>query len=108
MYRTSQVYSDNSNPNARWSQNHLVKELASTLSENPKRKLKITNLHVKVTEYQVIKLFQEYGKIAREQFMFHKAGPKRGEPRGCMLLEYETEEMASAGKVSLSTSTQCG
>ena len=39
MYRTSQVYSDGSNPNARWSQNHLVKELSKTLSEDSRKKL---------------------------------------------------------------------
>lgn len=98
MYRTSQVYSDNSNPNAKWSQNHLVKELSATLDEDPKRKINISNMHVSVTEYQVIKLFQEHGKIVREQFLWHKGGAKRGEPRGCMLIEYETEKMAATAK----------
>ena len=39
MYRTSQVYSDGSNPNARYSQSHLVKELSKTLSEDSRKKL---------------------------------------------------------------------
>eukprot|EP01043_Picozoa_sp_COSAG02_P041096 COSAG02_NODE_3381_length_6837_cov_83.054022_1_plen_167_part_00 len=140
MYRTSQVYSDGSNPNARWSQNHLVKELSKTLSEDSRKKLyvcgrlpplpprrsprscyvsaaaaecalldcahspapavleQVGNLHFKATEYQVVKLFQEHGKIKREQFMYHRGGAKKGEPRGVMYVEYETEEEAAAGK----------
>ena len=137
MYRTSQVYSDGSNPNARWSQNHLVKELSKTLAEDSKRKLyvrrcpsasprrrlapphlflcvpavalgrfadlappqsQVGNLHFKATEYQVVKLFQEHGKIKREQFMYHRGGAKKGEPRGVMYIEYEEEEEALAGR----------
>ena len=97
MYRTSQVYSDGSNPNARWSQNHLVKELSKTLDEDCKQKLYVGNLHFQATEYQVVKLFQEHGKIKREQFMYHRGGAKKGEPRGVMYIEYETEDEALAG-----------
>ena len=55
-------------------------------------------MHFKATEYQVVKLFQEHGKIKREQFMYHRGGAKKGEPRGVMYVEYETEEEAAAGK----------
>jgi hypothetical protein len=58
----------------------------------------VGNLHFKATEYQVVKLFQEHGKIKREQFMYHRGGAKKGEPRGVMYVEYETEEEAAAGK----------
>lgn len=55
-------------------------------------------MHFKATEYQVVKLFQEHGKIKREQFMYHRGGAKKGEPRGVMYIEYETEEEAAAGR----------
>ena len=97
MYRTSQVYSDGSNPNARWSQNHLIKELSKDLEEEQKKKLYVGNLHFQATEYQVVKLFQEHGKIKREQFMYHRGGAKKGEPRGVMYIEYETEAEALGG-----------
>jgi hypothetical protein len=41
---------------------------------------------------------QEHGKIKREQFMYHRGGAKKGEPRGVMYIEYETEEEATEGK----------
>ena len=97
MYRTSQVYSDSSNPNAKWNTAHLVKDLSKTLDQNQDRKLYVGNLHFKATEYQVVKLFQEHGKVVREEFMYHRGGPRKGEPRGVMYLEYETAEEAAGG-----------
>lgn len=43
--------------------------------------------------YHVIKLFQQYGKIVREQFIWHKHGPKRGEPKGFCFVEFATKQV---------------
>ena len=42
--------------------------------------------------YHVIKLFQPFGKVVRSEYMWHKSGAKRGEPRGHCYIEYATEK----------------
>ena len=92
------MYSDGSNPNSVGA--HLVTELSKTLDVDCNRKLYVGNLHLQATEYQVVKLFQEHGKIKREQFMLHRGGVKNGKPRGVMYIEYETEDEALAGTLT--------
>ena len=67
-------------------------------SEN---KLFVGNLDRRVNEYMILKLFAKYGKIVREQFMWHHTGPRRGEPRGFCFVEYKTKEEALKAKREL-------
>ncbi|TRM60992.1 hypothetical protein BD626DRAFT_503441 [Schizophyllum amplum] len=62
-----------------------------------KERLYVGNLHPTVDEYTLIRLFQRYGKVSRLDFLFHKAGPHRGKPRGYAFVEYgSTQEATSA------------
>ncbi|KAL1662104.1 hypothetical protein GGF50DRAFT_59742 [Schizophyllum commune] len=60
-----------------------------------KERLYVGNLHPTVDEYTLIRLFQRYGKVTRLDFLFHKAGPQRGKPRGYAFVEYANAEEAS-------------
>ena len=62
-------------------------------SENIDNKLFVGNLDHRVTEYAIVKLFKPYGKIAREEFIWHTQGEKRGMPRGFCFVEYENNEV---------------
>lgn len=46
-----------------------------------------------VPRYHVLKMFTPFGKIKREEFLWHTHGPKRGEPRGYAFVEYATREV---------------
>lgn len=50
----------------------------------PSPKLYVGNLHPLVTEANLIRLFQPFGRIDRLQFVWHTAGPKRVS-RSCLL-----------------------
>ncbi|KAJ1982775.1 hypothetical protein H4R35_000134 [Dimargaris xerosporica] len=57
-------------------------------------KLFIGNLDPTVDEYAILKLFEPFGKIKKLDYMFHRHGPKRGQPRGYCFLEYVDSEQA--------------
>ncbi|MCI14637.1 putative RNA-binding protein 18-like, partial [Trifolium medium] len=40
----------------------------------------------------LLKMFNPYGKIVSEDFLWHTRGPKRGEPRGFAFIQYSTKE----------------
>ncbi|CAI5943219.1 unnamed protein product [Closterium sp. NIES-65] len=48
--------------------------------------------------YHVIKMFTPYGKIRREEYLWHTYGPKRGEPRGYAFVEYSKREVGGGAK----------
>ncbi|KAJ3038311.1 putative RNA-binding protein 18 [Rhizophlyctis rosea] len=58
---------------------------------NPNR-IYIGNLDPSVTEYRILKIFGKFGKIAKIDYLWHKHGPKKGEPRGYCFLEYENNK----------------
>ena len=35
----------------------------------------------------------KHGKVAKLDFLFHKAGPQKGKPRGYAFVEYSTKEV---------------
>lgn len=51
-------------------------------------RLFVGNLSTTVDEYTLIQTFAKYGKIAKLDFLFHKSGPQRGQPRGYAFVEY--------------------
>ena len=46
------------------------------------------------SRYTLIRLFQRYGKVTRLDFLFHKAGPQRGKPRGYAFVEYANAQVS--------------
>ncbi|KAH7919981.1 RNA-binding domain-containing protein [Leucogyrophana mollusca] len=53
-----------------------------------KDRLYIGNLHPSVNEYTLLQVFSKFGKVSKLDFLFHKAGPNRGKPRGYAFVEY--------------------
>ncbi|KAG9018631.1 hypothetical protein FRB90_011117 [Tulasnella sp. 427] len=66
-----------------------------------KDRLYVGNLHPSVDEYILLQLFGKYGKISKLDFLFHKAGPMKGKPRGYAFVEYSAKEDASKALVAL-------
>ncbi|KAE8226390.1 hypothetical protein CF319_g986 [Tilletia indica] len=62
--------------------------------EKSSTRLYVGNLHPSVDEYTLIQVFSKYGKIAKLDFLFHKAGPMKGKPRGYAFVEYALKEEA--------------
>ncbi len=58
-------------------------------------------LSEKTTEYQLSRIFKAYGPIVRLDILFHKFGPKRGQPRGYGFVELSTRECASSAREAL-------
>ncbi len=58
-------------------------------------RLYIGNLHPSVDEYTLIQTFTRFGKISKLDFLFHKTGPQRGQPRGYAFVEYASPQEAS-------------
>lgn len=62
--------------------------------ERREKTLFVGNLDSRVTEYMLIKKFEKYGEIVREQYMWHKSGEMRGQPRGYAFIEYDSRDAA--------------
>ncbi|XP_072908637.1 probable RNA-binding protein 18 isoform X3 [Hemitrygon akajei] len=75
----------------------LPLENASILSESSSQeghRLWIGNLDSRLTEYNLLKLLQKFGKVKQFDFLFHKSGPLEGQPRGYCFVNFETKEEA--------------
>jgi len=59
-----------------------------------------------VCRYHVLKMFTPFGKIKREEFLWHTYGPKRGEPRGYAFVEYTTREVSTSLRFTSYISSQ--
>ena len=55
----------------------------------------------------VLKVFNKFGKIAKLEFMWHKSGLRRGQPRGCCFIEYSTSEVRTVWLVLACAATNC-
>eukprot|EP00013_Stygamoeba_regulata_P009135 CAMPEP_0177669994 /NCGR_PEP_ID=MMETSP0447-20121125/23820_1 /TAXON_ID=0 /ORGANISM="Stygamoeba regulata, Strain BSH-02190019" /LENGTH=178 /DNA_ID=CAMNT_0019177063 /DNA_START=73 /DNA_END=606 /DNA_ORIENTATION=+ len=64
-------------------------------------KLYVGNLDMRVKEFHLVKLFQPMGKIVRLQFLWHRFGQKRNEPKGYCFIEFSTREEAARAKALL-------
>ncbi|KAJ3339794.1 putative RNA-binding protein 18 [Gonapodya sp. JEL0774] len=71
-----------------------LKDVMSVAPTILDKRLYIGNIDASVAEYHLVKLFQPFGKITRIDYMWHKFGPNRGQPKGFCFLEYETHESA--------------
>lgn len=57
-------------------------------------RLYISNLHPTIDEFTLIQLFSKFGSISKLDFLFNKAGPNKGQPRGYCFLEFSKKEDA--------------
>ncbi|WJX66372.1 hypothetical protein P8452_50935 [Trifolium repens] len=71
-------------------------------------RLYIGNLDLRITEAALLKMFNPYGKIVSEDFLWHTRGPKRGEPRGFAFIQYSTKEEAILAKEKMHGKLACG
>ncbi|XP_040162508.1 probable RNA-binding protein 18 [Anopheles arabiensis] len=58
-------------------------------SSQDDRRLWLGNLDSRITEYQLLKIVQKYGKIEKFDMLFHRSGPLAGYPRGYAFVTYE-------------------
>ncbi|KAI9103687.1 hypothetical protein DFS34DRAFT_605474 [Phlyctochytrium arcticum] len=58
-------------------------------------RLYIGNLAPNLTEYVLLKMFQSHGIVRKIDYLWHKHGPKKGQPRGYCFLEYESPVSAA-------------
>lgn len=71
-------------------------------------RLYIGNLHTTVDEYTLIQTFSKFGKISKLDFLFHKSGPQRGQPRGYAFVEYASPQEAMQAVVGAHDKTLRG
>jgi RNA recognition motif-containing protein len=57
------------------------------------KRLFVGNLAETADEYTLIRFLSKHGKISKFDYLFHKAGPKKGRPRGYAFVEYATPEV---------------
>jgi len=66
-----------------------------------KDRLYVGNLHPSVDEYTLLQIFSKCGKISRLDYLFHKAGPSKGKPRGYAFVEFSAPEDATKALAAL-------
>ncbi len=71
-------------------------------------RLYVGNLHTTVDEYTLIQTFSKFGKISKLDFLFHKSGPQRGQPRGYAFVEYASSQEAMQAVVGAHDKTLRG
>lgn len=57
-------------------------------------RLFVGNLAESLDEYALVKFLGQHGKISKFDYLFHKAGPRKGRPRGYAFVEYSTPEVS--------------
>ncbi|KAF3321038.1 putative RNA-binding protein 18 [Carex littledalei] len=78
--------------------NQQLKDVKRAVEDEPECRLYVGNLDYRISESSIIKMFSCFGKIISEDFLMHKRGPKRGEPRGYAFVQYSTKEEAQLAK----------
>ncbi|GAA5868562.1 hypothetical protein JCM3774_005429 [Rhodotorula dairenensis] len=66
------------------------------------KRLYVGNLATSVDEYALMQACARYGKITKLDYLFHKAGPQKGKPRGYAFVEYDTNQEANRALTALS------
>lgn len=62
--------------------------------EQPECKVYIGNMDSRLTEQIMLKILQKVGEVVRLRFIWHTAGPKKGEPAGFCFAEFATVQVA--------------
>jgi len=91
------------------SSSNTVADLPPVRPQPDECRLWIGNLDLRVTEYAMLKLLQRYDvKIESFDFIYHRAGPEKGQPRGYCFVTLSTPAEAAVivsklnGKMALS------
>jgi len=86
-----------------------VKDLPPVRPQPDECRLWIGNLDLRVTEYAMLKLLQRYDvTIHSLDFIYHRAGPEKGQPKGYCFVTFSTPTEAAMimnklnGKMALS------
>ncbi|KAF9234320.1 hypothetical protein BU15DRAFT_52761 [Melanogaster broomeanus] len=64
---------------------------SSRLPQLLRERLYVGNLSPAVDEYTLLKVFSKFGKVSKLDFLYHKAGPNKGKPRGYAFIEFLNE-----------------
>ncbi|KAF9447613.1 RNA-binding domain-containing protein, partial [Macrolepiota fuliginosa MF-IS2] len=59
-----------------------------------KDRIYVGNLSSSVDEYTLVQVFSKFGKLTNVDYLFHKAGPMKGKPRGYAFIKYANESDA--------------
>ena len=65
----------------------------STLSPSPLSPQPAHSHSLTSRRYSLMQLCAKHGKIAKLDYLFHKAGPCKGRPRGYAFVQYDTSEV---------------
>ena len=65
-----------------------------SLSTTAGCRLWIGNIDPKIREIHLLKLFKPFGSIMQLDYLFHKSGPLKGEPRGYAFLAFDSPDSA--------------
>lgn len=91
------------------SSSSTVTDLPPTRAQPDECRLWVGNLDLRITEYAMLKLLQRYNvTIQSFDFIYHRAGPEKGEPRGYCFVTLSTPAEAALimsklnGKMALS------
>ncbi|XP_074655004.1 putative RNA-binding protein 18 [Tubulanus polymorphus] len=60
--------------------------------EQDDRRIWIGNIDAKLTEFVLLKSLQKYGTLIKFDYLYHKAGPDKGKPRGYCFVTYKAKE----------------
>jgi hypothetical protein len=52
------------------------------------------HLEPTLSRYTLLRVFSKFGKVTKLDFLFHKAGPMKGKPRGYAFIEYSTDTVS--------------
>lgn len=72
-----------------------------TLSTTAGCRLWVGNVDPKIREIHLLKLFKPFGTIIQIDYLFHKSGPQKGEPRGYAFIAYDNTDSAERARQSL-------
>ena len=61
---------------------------------------------VVVRRFQVLKVFRRFGNVTKVEFLWHRDGPRRGQPRGYCFVEFEKHEVRGEGVAAASWCTR--
>ena len=65
-----------------------------SLSTHAGCRLWVGNIDPKIREIHLLKLFQPFGEIIQLDYLFHKSGPLKGEPRGYAFVAFADADSA--------------
>lgn len=72
-----------------------------SLSTHAGCRLWVGNIDPKIREIHLLKLFQPFGEIIQLDYLFHKSGPLKGEPRGYAFVAFADADSAERARQTL-------